>query len=104
MTAMSATEKQAAAGMDVRYVAHLARLALSDEEVEKFESQLGQVLEYVRQLDALDVSDVEPTAHAMPVQNVFRADEPRPGLDRDLVLENAPKQRDDQFVVPKIIE
>lgn len=96
--------KPATDEMDVRYVAHLARLHLTDAEAEQFQGQLKQVLEYVRQLGALDVGGVEPTAHAFPVCNVFRADEPRPGLAREAVLANAPRARDGLFVVPKILE
>lgn len=98
------TQEQKHEAIDVRYVAHLARLHLTDEEVSRFTDQLGQVLEYVRQLDALDVEGVEPTAHAVPVYNVMRPDEERPGLDRETALANAPKVRDHQFVVPRIID
>ena len=69
--------------LDVRDVARLARIELTDEEAATFQSQLGRVLEYVEQLNALDVSSVEPTAHANPVFNVLRADEARPGLERN---------------------
>ncbi|MBU1693676.1 MAG: Asp-tRNA(Asn)/Glu-tRNA(Gln) amidotransferase subunit GatC [Verrucomicrobia bacterium] len=90
--------------LDVRYVAHLARLHLTDEEVAVFQPQLEQVLGYVRELDALDVEGVEPTAHAFPVHNVFRKDEVLPGLDHDTAMKNAPSERQGQFIVPKIIE
>ena len=90
--------------IDVRYVAHLARMHLADDEVARLQPQLEQIVGYVRQLDELDVAGIEPTAHAIPVQNVFRADEVRPGLGHDVVMANAPLAREGQFIVPKIIE
>lgn len=90
--------------IDVRYVAHLARMHLTEDEILRFQGQLEQILGYVRELNAVDVGGVEPTAHAMPVNNVFRKDETRPCLDRERVLANAPLERQGQFVVPKIIE
>jgi len=101
---MSAKYSESAEKIDVRYVAHLARLHLTDEEAAQFQAQLEQVLGYVAELSQLDVGDVEPTAHAIPVQNVFRKDEPKESLDHDRVIENAPAARGGQFVVPKIIE
>jgi len=96
---MSSPEK-----IDVRYVAHLARMQLSDDEVARLQPQLEQIVGYVRQLSELDVEGIEPTAHAIPVQNVFRADEVRPCLDHAAVMNNAPQAREGQFIVPKIIE
>ena len=90
--------------MDVRYLAHLARLHLTDEEINRFQAQLGQILDYVRELSALPVEGVEPTAHAFPVHNVFRADEVKPGLEHDEAMANAPSERQGQFIVPRIIE
>ncbi len=90
--------------VDVTYVARLARLYLTDEEKSLFQGQLDQVLDYVKQLEALDVEGVEPTAHAHPVHNVLRKDEVKESLDREAVLSNAPRVRDHQFVVPKILE
>jgi aspartyl-tRNA(Asn)/glutamyl-tRNA(Gln) amidotransferase subunit C len=90
--------------MDVSYVAHLARIHLTDKEAALFQGQLDQVLTYVEQLGELDVSKVEPTAHAMPLVNVLRADTLRPSLPRDTVLANAPAARDGQILVPKIME
>ncbi|HOW98277.1 MAG TPA: Asp-tRNA(Asn)/Glu-tRNA(Gln) amidotransferase subunit GatC [Kiritimatiellia bacterium] len=101
---MTDTFRDDASRLDVRYVAHLARLHLSDEEAAVFQPQLEQVLGYVRELGALDVEGVEPTAHAFPVQNVFRDDEVRPGLDHEAAMKNAPQERQGQFIVPKIIE
>lgn len=90
--------------IDVRYVAHLARMHLADEEVARLQPQLEQIVGYVRQLNELNVEGIEPTAHAVPVQNVFRADAVRPCLDHDTAMKNAPLARDGQFIVPKIIE
>jgi aspartyl-tRNA(Asn)/glutamyl-tRNA(Gln) amidotransferase subunit C len=90
--------------MDVSYVAHLARLHLTDEETRLFQGQLDQILSYVRELNAVDVEGVEPMAHTIPMENVFRADEPRPSLSHDEALANAPEKRHDQFSVPRILE
>jgi aspartyl-tRNA(Asn)/glutamyl-tRNA(Gln) amidotransferase subunit C len=92
------------AKIDVRYVANLARIQLSEEEVATFQGQLEQVVGYVEQLAELDVSGIEPTSHAHPVMNVFRRDAIKDSLDRDDVLANAPDQIDEQFKVPKIVE
>ena len=92
------------AEFDVRYTAGLARLNLSEEEIAKFQAQLSQVLEYVEELKGVDVSQVEPTAHANPVFNVVREDEPRDGLTRQEALANAPRQAGGLFSVPKVIE
>jgi aspartyl-tRNA(Asn)/glutamyl-tRNA(Gln) amidotransferase subunit C len=89
---------------DVRYTAQLARLNLSENEIAKFQAQLGQVLEYVEKLKAVDVSGVEPTAHAFPVHNVFRTDEARPGFTPQEALANAPRSANGLFIVPKVIE
>jgi aspartyl-tRNA(Asn)/glutamyl-tRNA(Gln) amidotransferase subunit C len=90
--------------LDVRDVARLARIELTDKETETFQSQLGSVLEYVEQLGKLDLTGVEPTAHANPVFNVFREDEAKPGLDRKAVLANAPHAANNLVVVTKVIE
>lgn len=90
--------------MDVKYIAHLARIHLTEEEVASFQSQLDDVLAYVDQLKALDVSDIEPTAHAIPVRNVLRDDEVRPSLDHATVMRNAPSEVQGQFKVPRIVE
>jgi aspartyl-tRNA(Asn)/glutamyl-tRNA(Gln) amidotransferase subunit C len=90
--------------LDVRDVARLARIELTDDEAATFKSQLGRVLEYVEQLNALDVSSVEPTAHANPVFNVLRTDEARPGLERNAALANAPHAANNLVVVTKVIE
>jgi aspartyl-tRNA(Asn)/glutamyl-tRNA(Gln) amidotransferase subunit C len=89
---------------DVRYVAQLARLDLSESEIAKFQSQLGQVLAHVEKLRGVDVSDVEPTAHANQVVNAFRPDEPRDWFTAEDALANAPRSANGLFVVPKVIE
>ena len=89
---------------DVRYVAQLARLDLTEAEIAKFQSQLGQVLSHVEKLGQVDVSGVEPTAHANQVVNVFRADEPRDWFTSQDALSNAPRSANGLFVVPKVIE
>jgi len=90
--------------IDVAYVARLARLHLDEEEIATFQEQLAGVVEYVNKINRLDLSGIEPTSHAQPVQNVFGADEVRPGLDHDTVMRNAPASKDGQFSVPLIVE
>jgi len=89
---------------DVKYVAHLARLKLSPEEEQKLGVQLENILGYIAKLKEVDVSNVEPTAHAFPMVNVMRADEVRPSLPHDEALRNAPAKANGLFVVPKIVE
>ena len=89
---------------DVRNVAHLARLQLSDEEVERFTQQLGEILAYVDQLNEVDTEGVEPMAHAIELSNVLRADEPRDSLPREAALGNAPQTDGKYFLVPQILE
>jgi aspartyl-tRNA(Asn)/glutamyl-tRNA(Gln) amidotransferase subunit C len=94
----------ASAEIDVKYVAHLARLALTSEEEKSLGAQLGSILGYIEKLRELDVSGVEPTAHAVPMVNVTRADEIRPSLTHEEALRNAPRQANGLFIVPKIVE
>jgi aspartyl-tRNA(Asn)/glutamyl-tRNA(Gln) amidotransferase subunit C len=89
---------------DIKYIAHLARLQLTPEEERKFGAQLGQVLAYIDKLKEVDVSHVEPTAHAVPLVNVTRADATRPSLPHDEALRNAPAQASGLIMVPKIVE
>jgi aspartyl-tRNA(Asn)/glutamyl-tRNA(Gln) amidotransferase subunit C len=89
---------------DVKYVAHLARLTLTPEEEKKLGAQLGNIIGFVEQLKSVDVSQVEPTAHAVPTVNVTRADEVRPSLPHDEAMRNAPKKAGGLFIVPKIVE
>ena len=90
--------------IDVKYVAHLARLALTPEEEQKLGAQLSHILSYVEKLKEVDVSGIEPTAHAFPLINVTRADEARPSLSQEDALRNAPAQANGLFIVPKIVE
>jgi len=90
--------------IDVTYVAHLARLHLTDEEVAVFQPQLEQIVAYVDKIGELDLEGIEPTSHAHPVLNVFRADSARSGLAHEDVMANAPKSTSGQFLVPKIVE
>jgi aspartyl-tRNA(Asn)/glutamyl-tRNA(Gln) amidotransferase subunit C len=89
---------------DVKYVAHLARLALSPEEEMKLGGQLGNILAYIEKLKELDVSNVEPTAHAVPMVNVMRPDETQPSLPHEEAMRNAPAQANGLFMAPKIVE
>ena len=89
---------------DVRYVATLARLKLTDEEARTFQNQLGDVLAFVEKLKKVDVTGVEPTAHTSDVFNVFREDEVRPGLSTAQALANAPRKANDLFVVTKVVD
>ena len=83
---------------DVRYLAELARLELTDEEAATFESQLARILEHVRRLESIDISGIEPTAHATPVYDIMREDEPGECLPREAALRNAPRERLDQML------
>ena len=94
----------AATEIDVKYVAHLARLTLSPAEEQKIGAQLGNILGYIEKLKELDVSTVEPTAHAVPLVNVTRPDEVRPPLSNEDALRNAPAKANGLFLVPKIVE
>jgi aspartyl-tRNA(Asn)/glutamyl-tRNA(Gln) amidotransferase subunit C len=90
--------------LNLDYLANLARLALTAEEKAKFAGQLGDILHYVEKLKQVDVTGVEPMAHASPVFNVWEADVARPGLPVDAALRNAPAQRQQMIVVPKVVE
>jgi len=89
---------------DVKYVAHLARLALTPEEEQKIGAQLSSVLGYIEKLNEVDVTGVEPTAHAFPLVNVTRPDEVKPSLSNEEALRNAPAHANGLFMVPKIVE
>jgi aspartyl-tRNA(Asn)/glutamyl-tRNA(Gln) amidotransferase subunit C len=88
----------------VRWVAHLARLALTDAEVKSMTRHLSAIVEYVTQLQQVNTDDVEPLAHALDLQNVFREDEPAPSLTVDAALANAPERRGDFYGVPAVLE
>ena len=88
----------------VRKVARLARLELTEAEIEEFTGQLGAILAYVEKMNELDTQAVEPLAHCLPISNVFRADEVRESLGPDRTLANAPQRDGSFFKVPKILE
>ena len=94
---MSLTEK------DVRYVARLSRLDVTDEEATKYTQQLSSILSYIEQLNALDTKNVEPLTHVLDMKNVFRKDEVKPSLTQAEVLSNAPDPQSGHFKVPKIM-
>ena len=94
----------ASAEIDIKYVAHLARLHLTPDEEKKFGAQLGNILGYIEKLKELDIANVEPTAHATPMVNVTRRDEVRPSLPHDDAMRNAPAKANGLFIVPKIVE
>lgn len=88
---------------DVAHVARLARLELSEDELEMYTEQLAKVLDHARDVEALDVADVPPTSHPYPLENVLRDDVVRPSLDREEVLAAAPAVEDDRFRVPPVL-
>ncbi|MGE4283613.1 MAG: Asp-tRNA(Asn)/Glu-tRNA(Gln) amidotransferase subunit GatC [Clostridia bacterium] len=88
----------------VEYVANLARLNLTEEEKERLTVEMENIIAFADKLNELDTTGVEPTAHAIPIQNVFREDVVEPSFDRDKILQNAPSQEDGCFKVPKIVE
>jgi aspartyl-tRNA(Asn)/glutamyl-tRNA(Gln) amidotransferase subunit C len=90
--------------LNIDYVANLARLELTAGEKQKFAQQLGDILHYVDKLNQVDVTGVEPMAHAAPVYNVWQEDVARPGLPVASALRNAPEQREQQIVVPKVVD
>jgi aspartyl-tRNA(Asn)/glutamyl-tRNA(Gln) amidotransferase subunit C len=89
---------------DVEHVARLARLALTEEELERMTEQLAVILEHAAKVSALDTANVAPTAHPLPLVNVLRPDEPRPSLDRGAALAMAPAEEDGRFRVPRILD
>ena len=88
---------------EVRHVALLARLALDDEQVAILQTELNGVFDYIDQISQLDLADVEPMVHSIPLVNSMRADVPVPGLDRERALMNAPAREDDAILIPRII-
>lgn len=89
---------------EVKHVANLARLAITEEEAEKFAEQLGKITDFVEQLNELDTTNVEPTSHVFPIANVLREDVAKPGLDREKVMLNVKEQEAGQIKVPSIME
>jgi aspartyl-tRNA(Asn)/glutamyl-tRNA(Gln) amidotransferase subunit C len=93
-----------ASALDIKKVAILARLDLTEQELAEFSGQLGSILHYVEKLNAVDVSGIEPTAHPSPVFDVLRPDTARPGFGVENALLNAPKAAQSQIQVPKVVE
>lgn len=89
---------------DIKTVASLSRLRIRPDEVAEVTAQLDKFLTYVENLQAIDTSHIEPTTYALPMQNVFRADEVKPSLERELALSNAPLAEDGYFKVPRVLE
>ena len=90
--------------MRIEHVALLARLKLNAEEKELFSTQVENVIQYINKLDELDTSGVAPTAHILPIKNIFRKDAVAPSLTLDQALQNAPDKQENFYRVPKIIE
>jgi aspartyl-tRNA(Asn)/glutamyl-tRNA(Gln) amidotransferase subunit C len=90
--------------LDVAYIAQLARINLTEEEIATFQGQLDHVISYVEKLKQVDVTGVEPTAHASPIYNVFRQDVPHDWFNAETALKNAPKQANGLFSVTKVVE
>lgn len=88
----------------VEHVARLARLALSEQEIDTLTGDMDAILGYVDKLNELDTDHIVPTAHAVPMENAFRADAARPSIGTDKALRNAPEASDSCFLVPKVIE
>lgn len=89
--------------IDIHHIAKLSRLALTDEEAKRYEEQLNRILGHIDQLSSYPL-DAEPSAHAMPVFDVIRADVARPGFTQQEAMSNAPRRAMDQFQIPKVIE
>jgi len=90
--------------INVNYVADLARLELTENEIQRFTKQLDDIIGYVRQLEQLNVDEIEPMAHAVPVYDVMRDDESQPGAGTKTALQNAPEASSDQFRVTRVVE
>ncbi len=90
--------------INIHRIAELARLRLTEAEAAKHEAQLARILDYMEVLESHDLGEVQPTAHAAPVYDVWRADEPRESLSNAEALANAPRQREGQFLMPRVVE
>ena len=90
--------------MDIDYVANLARLEIQDDEKPKFKEQLANILDHFEQLSQIDTQNIEPLAHPFPIYNVWQDDEETPPLPVETALKNAPQTKDNQVVVPKVVE
>ena len=88
----------------VKHVAHLARLAITEEEAQMLTDQLDKIITYAEQLNELNTDNVEPTAHVLEIKNVMREDRAKEGLPREEILKNAPEHQDGQIKVPGIME
>jgi len=88
----------------VEHVANLARLNLTEEETNQMIKDMEAIINFADQINSLDIKDIEPTAHVIPINNVFREDKVRPSMDREELLSNAPKEKNGCFSVPKIVE
>ncbi|MCS7166645.1 MAG: Asp-tRNA(Asn)/Glu-tRNA(Gln) amidotransferase subunit GatC [Gemmatales bacterium] len=89
---------------EVRWVAHLARLECTEEEIKLFTSQLSEIVAYVNQLQEVNTDGVEPLSHCLPISNVFRSDEPGVSLTVDEALANAPARKGDFYSVPAVLD
>ncbi|PFW90001.1 Asp-tRNA(Asn)/Glu-tRNA(Gln) amidotransferase GatCAB subunit C [Bacillus pseudomycoides] len=89
---------------NVKHVAHLARLAITDQEAEKFQKQLDAIVTFAEQLNELDTTSVKPTTHVLDMKNIMREDVPEKGLPVEEVLKNAPDHKDNQIRVPAVLE
>ena len=94
----------AATDVDIKYIAHLARIEITPEEEKNLRDKLGNIITFIEKLKELDVTNVEPTAHAVPMVNVTRVDEVTPSLPHEEAMRNAPAAANGLFVVPKIVE
>jgi aspartyl-tRNA(Asn)/glutamyl-tRNA(Gln) amidotransferase subunit C len=101
---MNSQNNKQKAEMDVAYVARLARIALSEEEIARLGKQLNDILEYIGKLNEINTQTAEPMCHVLPIENVYREDEVRPSLPIEETLKNAPSRKDNFFRVPKVIE
>ena len=90
--------------MDIEYVANLARLKLTNSEKVQFSKQLGDILHYIEKLDQLDTKDIEPTAHIIPIKNIWRNDEVKNSLSQDLLKRNMPEEHEGFFKVPPVVD
>jgi len=90
--------------LDIQRIATLSRLKLSPEEAARYEAQLSNILDHMDVLSSHDIDDVEPSAHAMPVYDVWREDVARPGFTAEQALSNAPRKSSDQFMIGKVVE
>lgn len=90
--------------IDIKRIATLSRLKLSEAEEKQYSAQLAKILDYMQTLEKHDLSGVEPSAHAMPVFDVWREDAAKPGFTQEQALSNAPRKTADQFVIGKVVE